>query len=599
MITETGNLALLCEWLDAEGQEAVRTRLDAVRLGQLSHGLGALSGAAPDSLQPSGRKVVERFAAELSRWSVTDAATFERLARHWVPGDVLHQILYGQNIEREDRELLAATLDGISLAEHLRETDPRLPTAPFSLTTVAESCARHRTRGSSSPGRSGSATTFSAGPTRRRPSARRAAAPRRFRRRWHCSGHLPRPADSVSQGGRDIPLIEGGRPLGICFDETEKDRPDLPPLTDTLRDAYTLIFEVWPEVVPWARMLVPAFVDAGTTAPGIRRSGTRGAVSPIFLSRVPEPLMHAEDVVHELQHIRFHLLVDPALIFSSYADADPSYVSPVRTDPRPLWGLHLALHAFVAVNELRLRLRHAGAVPAEQVSAQLFKSHCDNLMTFQTILDFDDLAPAGRVYFAEVARALSRQHDLIEPGVPAEYRQRVDDRLERHCQRVLRANSRAKNASSRYRQWPEIVTRATSAPLRPGNLEHVMRIGNRAYRDTWIPNYYPARYLNEHRVRISRTGRTQILAPHEDEQLDEVFMDSGLYARLERTGHIVTQSNAQRVLDDLRDWHRLTFGGPYLHIVVLTRRCNLNCTYCHMNPVAVDRRSRTSTYNRP
>ena len=114
-----------------------------------------------------------------------------------------------------------------------------------------------------------------------------------------------------------------------------------------------------------------------------------------------------------------------------------------------------------------------------------------------------------------------------------------------------------------------------------------MRIDNRAYRDTWIPNYYPARYLNEHRVRISRTGRTQILAPHEDEQLDEVFMDSGLYARLERTGHIVTQSNAQRVLDDLRDWHRLTFGGPYLHIVVLTRRCNLNCTYCHMNPVAV------------
>lgn len=461
MITETGNLGLLCEWLDAEGQEAVRTRLDAVRLGQLSHGLGALSGAAPDSLQPSGRKVVERFAAELSRWSVTDAATFERLARHWAPAYILHQILYGQNIEREDRELLAATLDGISLAEHLRGdgseatyailTDDSCrilcPTQDAWIQFARKEWVGHHVLCRTDAAQAGISATSGGSEKVQAPLA------------WPPATSLARLIPFPRAAGWDIPVIEGGRPLGICFDETEKDRPDLPPLTDTLRDAYTLIFEVWPEVVPWARMLVPAFVDAGTTAPGIRRSGTRGAVSPIFLSRVPGPLMHAEDVVHELQHIRFHLLVDPA-DFSSYADADPSYVSPVRTDPRPLWGLHLALHAFVAVNELRLRLRHAGAVPTEQVSAQLFKSHCDNLMTFQTILDFDDLAPAGRVYFAEVARALSRQHDLIEPGVPAEYRQRVDDRLERHCQRVLRANSRAKNASSRYRQWPEIVTRA-------------------------------------------------------------------------------------------------------------------------------------------
>jgi uncharacterized protein len=114
-----------------------------------------------------------------------------------------------------------------------------------------------------------------------------------------------------------------------------------------------------------------------------------------------------------------------------------------------------------------------------------------------------------------------------------------------------------------------------------------MRFDDRRYRDDWLPNYYPSRTLGEHRVRISRTGKTQILNPEEDEQLDEIFMDESLFRRLERTGHIVTDANAQRVLADLKKWHLQSYTGPYLHIVVLTRRCNLNCTFCHMNPVSV------------
>jgi radical SAM protein with 4Fe4S-binding SPASM domain len=61
-------------------------------------------------------------------------------------------------------------------------------------------------------------------------------------------------------------------------------------------------------------------------------------------------------------------------------------------------------------------------------------------------------------------------------------------------------------------------------------------------------------------------------------------MDAPLFDRLERTGHILTSGNAQRVFGDLRTWHDKTFAGPALHIVVLTKRCNLNCTYCHMYP---------------
>jgi uncharacterized protein len=114
-----------------------------------------------------------------------------------------------------------------------------------------------------------------------------------------------------------------------------------------------------------------------------------------------------------------------------------------------------------------------------------------------------------------------------------------------------------------------------------------MRIEGRRYRDEWLPNFYPARELEGRRVRISRTGATHVLTPAEDTQLDEVSMDAGLFARLERSGHIVTADNAQRVLGQLKTWHKMTFNGPALHIVTLTKRCNLNCTYCHMYPEPV------------
>jgi radical SAM protein with 4Fe4S-binding SPASM domain len=70
-------------------------------------------------------------------------------------------------------------------------------------------------------------------------------------------------------------------------------------------------------------------------------------------------------------------------------------------------------------------------------------------------------------------------------------------------------------------------------------------------------------------------------------QLDEVFMEESIFERLERTGHILTPKNASRVFQELAVWLSKSFCGPALHIVVLTKRCNLNCSYCHMNPEPV------------
>lgn len=114
-----------------------------------------------------------------------------------------------------------------------------------------------------------------------------------------------------------------------------------------------------------------------------------------------------------------------------------------------------------------------------------------------------------------------------------------------------------------------------------------MRVEGRRYRDEWLPNFYPSRRVGDMYVRLSRSGRCQTLTAEQDAQLNEVYMDDALYQRLEETSHIITPRNSAKVFEDLKLWQQKTYDGPHLHIVVTTKRCNLNCTYCHMNPEPV------------
>lgn len=114
-----------------------------------------------------------------------------------------------------------------------------------------------------------------------------------------------------------------------------------------------------------------------------------------------------------------------------------------------------------------------------------------------------------------------------------------------------------------------------------------MKIAGRRYRDEWLPNFYPSRPVGDSRIRVSRTGKLIALTEDEDSQLEKIHMTESLFERLERTGHIVTAGNAATVMGDLKTWFQLTYAGPNLHIVAATKRCNLDCVYCHMLPEAI------------
>jgi len=76
-----------------------------------------------------------------------------------------------------------------------------------------------------------------------------------------------------------------------------------------------------------------------------------------YLSLHPDPLTMAEAIIHESQHSKINILhrIDP-IIHNGLSEWT---TSPIRPDLRPLWGVLLALHAFVPVAAFHRRLQES------------------------------------------------------------------------------------------------------------------------------------------------------------------------------------------------------------------------------------------------
>jgi HEXXH motif-containing protein len=183
-------------------------------------------------------------------------------------------------------------------------------------------------------------------------------------------------------------------------------------LVESVDGASRLLQRIWPERLAWMTALLPAIIDLGTTDGGRRRlSGSFEPGIPIYFSRVSEPFSHAEDLVHELQHLRFPLTIPANEWFARWTDMACEYTSPYRPDPRPLQGVHLGLHAFVAVIEFRLRALDLDHAPFSL--RDLVDTHWRNLYACATILAHEELSAKGRRYYCDIARRLIEQDGQI------------------------------------------------------------------------------------------------------------------------------------------------------------------------------------------
>lgn len=123
---------------------------------------------------------------------------------------------------------------------------------------------------------------------------------------------------------------------------------------DAARD---MMQQALPELAEEHRRLLTLLVPVGTHGSRSFSASYREAIGQVYLSLVPEPLALAEALIHETQHNKLNLLslLDPIL----EDRGQTLYRSPVRPDPRPLWGILLAVHAFLPVALLYRQLQES------------------------------------------------------------------------------------------------------------------------------------------------------------------------------------------------------------------------------------------------
>jgi hypothetical protein len=226
-----------------------------------------------------------------------------------------------------------------------------------------------------------------------------------------------------------------------------------------LAEAYATITQIAPEITDWIGAVVPLVCWLGPCgSDGTSRSESYSPGGPIFLSSALTAWDLAENLVHETQHHRFHLwaLAEP---FASITSSRAEYVSPWRQDVRPLYGLHLGLHAFLMVNILRLRF---GLAENPALIDRFAQTHASNLFAFGTIVDFDEPTALGRDYLQGCARVLSEHDTALSNHPSAGMVEAVLGRIGTQCERAEREFGGIRNTgpSLRNRQAAIALTRS-------------------------------------------------------------------------------------------------------------------------------------------
>jgi HEXXH motif-containing protein len=185
----------------------------------------------------------------------------------------------------------------------------------------------------------------------------------------------------------------GGRPVGEW-------RLSLTRALETLVDQLPGI-----ELRPLLQQIVPVGWDAQRHL----SASYREAIGTIYLTLHPSALTMAEAILHELQHNKANLASyrDP-LLENAFS---PLFPSPVRPDPRPLWGILLAAHAFLPVAELHRKLRASRHPLAEDPGFEQRADEVDgkNHEAIEMLRAHGKFTEIGRALFEELA-ALDRQH---------------------------------------------------------------------------------------------------------------------------------------------------------------------------------------------
>ena len=463
---------VFCRALDAADRDSIEVRLRDQRAQRLGHQLSALQHPRIAAQLGERKEILDRLFLDLLALSDDEPERFAELVSHWALTFLLARLIEGvPDPERQTRVL--DSLQGLLISQRLAARSQRredFRTSPRLLDLLQDRAVTH-----SAPADATSIhwTFEGEGCVLSSDDGNRA----QLSLPW-TPGQAIEWRDLPRLRSWGVPCLDAMESLGLETFTPASDDPAYQPSDDWtptpfdegLEAAHGLLIELWPEVAQWTKALVPAFADmGGPPSRHVHRSGSYEAGTPIILSKIDDPFKHAEDLVHELQHERFHLLVDKGEV-PCWNDARQRYVSPYRTDPRPLRGVLLGLHAFVPVNELRLRLAEREGLDTVR-TRHMLKSHRFNLFAFRTLAEHETLEGASGRLIAELGGLLSEQHPRVEALIDDDQRAEVEERMQRHVASLADVPD-IQNTDPRYSAWDETAalgaelasTIATEAP---------------------------------------------------------------------------------------------------------------------------------------
>ena len=188
-----------------------------------------------------------------------------------------------------------------------------------------------------------------------------------------------------------------------------------------LDESFAVVESYAPDVFGEMGMLLHEVVPVGFHAERHLSASYREAIGTIYVTLHPNVMTMAEALIHEFQHNKINLAAWSAeFLANAY---HPLYKSPVRPDPRPLWGILLAVHAFLPVALLYRRMRAAGHARAATPDFARRMSEIDlkNHEGMEMLRANAQWTPVGRAMFEELD-ALDRAHmsERAAEGLPTE-----------------------------------------------------------------------------------------------------------------------------------------------------------------------------------
>ncbi len=177
----------------------------------------------------------------------------------------------------------------------------------------------------------------------------------------------------------------------------------------TLDESFALIERFLPDEFAEMATMLHEIIPVGYDNIRHLSASYREAVGTVYLTLHPNLMTMAEALIHEFQHNKFNVASQRTAFLSNAFH--PLYKSPIRPDPRPLWGILLAVHAFLPVAELYRRMRDGGhpwggRADFEQRMAEIDLKNHEGMEMLRANAQF---TTAGRALFEEL-EALERRH---------------------------------------------------------------------------------------------------------------------------------------------------------------------------------------------